>query len=311
MALARRHAMAIPASSCFHYHTELRAVGAGAWTGVADLGESARLLGSGPSVVVSNGLVTLTRCGRVFRSGSQSRASFDGGEALSATLRAGDRLSCWRGGTAEIGLSVRRAGSLVLGLGTLGDVPDHDIAIDHDPRIDEMEFARDIRFIDRPDTRIVWLDPARPGELEARLRELDGDLAGVSGLAIVVRTDDAAVSRELNRRTMEPFRLGPSFTVFLTAAARFSSVDEWLQHGRALSAERPRDPWLRVRIGASECVVPEGTTATVDGWLVHVHRVWERGVPGRLSQLGVAHAEAGVTPAMLERSTAAVARGLT
>lgn len=303
--------MAIPSSSCFHYHTDLRAGGAGEWTGVAELGESASLLGSGPSVVVSNGLVTMTRRGHVSRSGSQSRASFDGGEALSETLRAGDRLSCWRGETAEIGLSVRRAGSLVLGLGTLGDVSDHDITIEHDPRIAEMEFARDIHFIDRPGTRIVWLDPARPAELEARLRELDGDLAGVYGLAIVARTDDEAVSRELSWRTMRPFRPGPGFSVFLTASSRFSDVEAWLQYGRALPTERPRDLWLRVRIGACERVVPEGTTATVDGWLVHVHRVWERGVPGRLSHLGVARAEAGITPAMLERSTAAVAQGLT
>jgi hypothetical protein len=240
-----------------------------------------------------------------------SSASFDGGEALAAVLRPWDRLACWRDGTAEIGLSVTRAGSLVLGLGTLRHAPGGGITIDHDPRVEERELACDVRYIDRPGTRIVWLDPKRPMELEARLRELDGDLAGVNVLAIVVRTDDATVVRELNRRTMGRHRPGLGATIFVTAAERFSSVEEWLQYGRALSTERPRDLWLRVRSGSSDCLVPEGRTATVEGWLVHVLRVHEPGIPGRLSQLGLVPADTGVTPTMLECSTAAVATGLT
>ena len=226
-------------------------------------------------------------------------------------LREGDRLACWRSGTAEIGLSVTRAGSLVLGLGTLGHTPGGDVTIDHDPRVEERELACDVRYIDRPGTQIVWLDPDRPSELQAHLRELDGDLTGVNVLAIVVRTDDEAVSLELNRRTMGRHRPDLGATVFLTAAARFSSVEEWVQYARALSTERPRDLWLRVRSGKGERLVPEGTTASVDGWLVHVLRVYEPGMPGRLSQLGLVPADAGVPPAMLECSTAAIAKGLT
>ena len=100
-------------------------------------------------------------------------------------------------------------------------------------------------------------------------------------------------------------------TIFLTAGERFSGVEEWLQYGRALSTERPGDLWLRVRSGSRECLVSEGRTATVDGWLVHVLRVYEPGIPGRLSQLGLVPADTGVTPAMLERSTVAVATELT
>lgn len=302
--------MAIPGWSCYHYHTALHAERAGEWAGVADEGESASLLGSGPAVVVSNGRVTMTRRRHAFQREPEVRAIFDGGEALAATLRAGDRLSCWRGGTAEIGLSVRRAGLLVLGLGTLGDVPDNDVAIDQDPRVEETELARDFRDIDRPGTRVVWLDPARPSELDAHLRELDGELAGVKGLVIVVRTDDEAVSTDLSQRTMLRFRTGPSFALFRSVSTRFASLDEWLRYGRALSPVRPRDLWLRVRIGARECVVPEGTTTTVDGWIVHVLRVHQPGVPGRLSQLGLARVDSGITREMLERSTAAVANGL-
>jgi hypothetical protein len=240
-----------------------------------------------------------------------SRASFDGGEALAAVLREGDRLACWRHMTAEIGLSVTRAGSLVLGLGTLGHAPGDGITIDDDPRVEERELACDVRYIDRPGTHIVWLDPTRPSDLEARLRELEGHLTGVNVLAIVVRTDDMRVSLELNRRTMRRHRPGRGATIFLTAAERFSGVEEWLQYGRALSTERPRDLWLRVRSGSRDCLVPEGTTVTVDGWLVHVLRVHEPGIPGRLSQVGLVLADAPVTPAMLECSTAAVAAGLT
>jgi hypothetical protein len=208
-------------------------------------------------------------------------------------------------------MSVTRAGSLVLGLGTLGPTPGPDITIDHDPRVEERELACEVRYIDRPGTHIVWLDPDRPSELAARLRELDGDFPGVKVLAIVVRSDDDAVRQDLNRRTMERHRSGLGATVFLTAAERFSSVDEWLRYCRALSPERPRDLWLRVRSGKRECLITEGTTATVDGWLVHVLRVYEPGIPGRWSQLGLVAADAGVTPAMLERSTEAIAKGLT
>ena len=54
---------------------------------------------------------------------------------------------------------------------------------------------------------------------------------------------------------------------------------------------------------------PRGRTVTFDGWLVHVLRVYEPGIPGRLSQLGLVQADTGVTPAILERSTSGSPRG--
>jgi hypothetical protein len=302
--------MAIAPWSCYRYDTVLHADREGNWAGVADDDGSASLLGSGPSVVVIDGRVTMTRRQReTLKRRVVSQTSFDGGETLKALLRQGDRLACWRGGTGEIGLSVSRAGSLVLGLGTLGDMPASDISIHHDPRVEERELACEIRYIDRPGTHIVWLDPDRPSDFEAHLRKLEGALPIVNVLAIVVRTDDNAVSLELNRRIMGRHRPGLGATVFLRAAKRFSGVEEWLQYGRALSTEPPRDLWLGIRSGKCECLVPEGTTATVDGWLLHVLRVCEPGLPGRLSQLGLVAASAGVTAAMLERSTEAIAKG--
>jgi hypothetical protein len=303
--------MAIPYWSCYRYDTVLHADRDGAWAGIADDDGSESLVGRRPSVVVTNGRVTLTRRGDGSLDESQTaRASFDGGEALQAVLREGDRLACWRGPTAEIGLSVTRAGSLVLGLGTLGHTPGGDFTVDHDPRVEERELAGEVRYIDRPGTHIVWLDPATPSELEAGLRELDGSFPGVNVLGIVVRSDDLAVQQEMNRRTMKHHRSGLGAAVFLTAAERFSTLDEWLQYGRSLSPERPRDLWLKVRRGDCECLVPEGTTATVDGWLVHVFRVYEPGIPGKWSQLGLVSADAGVTAAMLARSSALIDDGL-
>jgi hypothetical protein len=304
--------MAIPGRSCYHYETVAHAGRDGEWSGFAEDDGTPSLLGSRPSVVVSNGRVTMTRRAHQAREGSPtSKASFDGGEALAAVLRQGDRVACWRTPTAEIGLSVTRAGSLVLALGAVGGAPGDGITVDHDPRVEECELAGHVRYIDRPRTRIVWLDPSRPSELEAGLREIDGDLAGVNVLAIVVRTDDPRINHQLNRRTMGRRQPGLGATVFLTAAERFTSVEAWLQYSRGLSRERPRDLWLRVRSGSHDCLVPEGTTAAVDGWLVHVLRVYEPGLPGRLSQLGLVAADAGVTAATLECSTAAVDAGLT
>ena len=129
-------------------------------------------------------------------------------------------------------------------------------------------------------------------------------------LGIVVRSDDMAVVRELNQRTMWRPRPGHS-RMFLRVAERFSTLQEWLHYGRALSTELPHDLWLRIRSGSRECLVPEGRTATFDGWLVHVLRVREPGLFGRLSQLGLVRTDAGVTQSILERSTSAVATGLT
>lgn len=296
--------MAIPSASRYHYYTVVHADRDGAWSGTADDDGAPSLLGSRPSVVVTNGRVTMTSR---WAGSAASKASFDAGEALRAVLRDGDRLACWRIGTAEIGVSVTRAGSLVLGLGALGDAPGGDITIDHDPRVEEVELARELQYLDLPGTQLVWLDPHRPSELASRLRELDGEVSGVDRLGIVVRSDDSAVVRELNRRTMWRPRPGPS-RMFLTVAERFSTLEEWLHYGRALSTELPHDLWLRIRSGSRECLVPEGRTATFDGWLVHVFRVCQPGIP---AQLGLIQTDTGVTQAILERSTSAVARGLT
>jgi hypothetical protein len=144
--------MAIPGASRYHYHTVGHADCDGNWSGTADDDGSPSLLGSRPSVVVTNGRVTMTRR---WAGSTASTASFDAGEALRAVLRDGDRLACWRDGTAEIGVSVTRAGSLVLGLGTLGGAPGGDITIDHDPRIEERPLAGELSYLDRPGTRFV------------------------------------------------------------------------------------------------------------------------------------------------------------
>lgn len=304
--------MAIPAAGRYHYHTIVHTDRDGVWSGTADDDGSPSLLGSRPSVVVTDGRVTMTRrWSEILTPSTASTASFDAGQALRAVLRDGDRLACWRTGTGEIGVSVTRAGALVLGLGTLGGAPGGDITIDHDPRVEEVRLARQLQFLDQPGTQFVWLDPHRPSDLAARLLDLDGDLTGVKRLAIVVRSDDSAVSDELNRRTMLRPRLGLSSAMFLRAAERFASLEEWLHYGRGLSTERPRDLWLRIRRGSRECLVPQGRTATFDGWLVHVLRVHEPGIPGFLSQLGLVQTDTGVTEAILERSTSAVATGLT
>ena len=304
--------MAIAPWDWYQYHTVVDAAGDGQWSGLADDDGAPSLLDSRPSVAVSNGRVTLVRRSRKSREYSTaSNASFDGGEALAAVLRAGDRLECWRVATGDIGLAVTRAGSLVLGLGALGNAPAPDITTHHDPRIDDVARARDLRYIDGPENRIVWLDPNKPSEFEARLRELDGDIPGVKVLGIVVRTDDAAVSNALLVRTMDRPIARVRTSSFLTASERFSNLEEWLEYSRALPTERPRDVWLGIKIRSRDYQVVEGTSATLDGWLTHVLKVYEPGLPGQFTQLGLVPAATGVTAAMLERSTAAVARGLT
>lgn len=304
--------MAIAPWYCYRYHTVVHAAGDGEWSGIADDDGSPSLLDSRPSVAVSNGRVTMVRRSpESLEYSTASNASFDGGEALAAVLRGGDRLECWHDLTGDIGVTVTRAESLLLGLGTLGNAPDPAITIEHDPRVEEVVHARNVRYIDGPGTRILWLDPKKPSELEAQLRELDRGFTGVKVLGIVVRTDDTAVSNDLLNRTMERLLPGVGAASGLRAAERFSNLEEWLQYSRALPTERPPDLWVRIRIGSREYQVVEGTSATLDDWLAHVLKVYEPGLPGQFTQLGLVRAATGVTAAMLERSTAAVARGLT
>jgi hypothetical protein len=181
--------MAISRQGQFQYSAVLQR-NLESWKGSAHDDGLPSLLGSGPSVAVTEGRVTLTRSWRGALSASlMSAAAFEVGGSVESVLREGDLLSCWRTGTAEIGLSVTRNGSLELGLGVLHDTPAVGITIEHDPRVEETELARKFRYIDQPGSHIVWLDPQRPRELEAGLRELDGELSGVKVLAIVVRSD--------------------------------------------------------------------------------------------------------------------------
>ncbi len=301
--------MVMPRSGCYEYATVLQAKTDGTLGGIADDDGGESLLGTHPSVVVTEGRVTLIRRNRTTLTRPQpSHGVFDGGPALMRVLRQGDRLACWRDGCAELGLSVTRGGSLMLAVGSLGPTPCKDVIIEHDPRVEETELALETSSADRPGARVVWLDPDRPDEVEAQLRKLDRDLTGVKALVIVMRTDDYAVRTELTRRATSV--RGDVSARFITAAERFSSLEEWLQHGRALPTKRPADLWLRVRSGGREWCVPQGTTAAVDRWLVHVRRVYEWGVPGYPSQLGMVATGTGVTAEMLEHSTAAVAQGL-
>src|SRR3954463_8979446 len=99
--------MAIAYWDWYRYHTVVDAAGDGQWSGLADDDGAPSLLGSRPSVDVSNGRVALVRRSPQNRAYSTaSSSSFDGGEALAAVLRAGDRLECWRVLTGDIGLAV-------------------------------------------------------------------------------------------------------------------------------------------------------------------------------------------------------------
>jgi hypothetical protein len=300
--------MVMPRSGCYHYDTVLQAKADGTLGGIAEDDGGESLFGTQPSVIVTGGRVTLIRRNRGLARSQPSHGVFEGGQALTAVLRQGDRLACWRDGCAELGLSVTRGGSMVLAVGSLGRTPCNGVIIDEDPRVEETELALEVRSADRQGARVVWLDPERPDDVEAQLRKLGRDLAGVRILVIVMRTDDYDVRTELTRRASNV--RGNVSTKYITAAQRFSSLEEWLQYGRSLQTGRPADLWLRVRSGDCESCVPQGTTGAVDRWLVHVRRVYEWGVPGYPSQLGIVATGAGVTAEMLEHSTAAIARGL-
>jgi hypothetical protein len=297
--------MAIPLSACFDYRASMHALGR-TWAGRSTDDGQVSLVGPGPSVTLGDGRVTFTR-----DEPSPSlvrQAGLDVGAAPGALVQEGDLLSCRRVLTGQVGLSLTRDRRLLLALGVSAHRTEPYVTVDDDPRVEEIALARRIRYIDRPATAIVWLDPAHPADLEERLRELDRPYAGHR--AVVARTDDASVRLALNRRAMHRDHYQPGSRSFDTAPERFASLEAWLQYGRALPTERPSDLWLRVRIGQAEQRVPQGTTTTIDGWLVHAHCVNEPGIPGRWSELAVARADAGVDTAMLEQSAAAVARGL-
>jgi hypothetical protein len=304
--------MAISSRGCFDYRATLHADGLGAWIGTAADDRHVSLVGPRPSVVLRRARLTLTRHRNVDAGEALAAAAHvDVGHAPEAVLRNGDLLACRRDAATEITLSLIRDGRLRLHLGASAIMGDTRLAIEHDPRVEDAVLAREIRYISKPESAIYWLDPSRPDDLEARLREIGAPAPGVKLRAIVARTDDPALRLDLNRRTMQPGRYRDGAAVFLTASERFATLDAWLEHGRSLPTERPADLWLRVSIDGVEQRIPQGRTTTIGDWLVHVHRVYEPGVPARASMVGVVHTDTGVSASVLEASTGDVARGAT
>ena len=161
--------MAIPLTTQFDHLITVTRDGSGAWVGRADIERERRthpgLVGASPELRLAHGVVTLHPTESDFNpfgssSGHQgvAAASFRVGEALEAVHEDGDRLRVWRGGTAELGVTVFRDGRFILGFGTL-------VAMGPGPGI---SFTEDPRATQRDPHRRV-LPSVRPTDLYVRI----------------------------------------------------------------------------------------------------------------------------------------------
>jgi len=114
----------------------------------------------------------------------------------------------------------------------------------------------------------------------------------------------------MNHRVSElhrPLPHGRSSCRYVDVDARFNTREEWLDYLRTIPKSRPDDLWLRINIGVTSTTLGQGAYAFVDCWHLFVRKVHEPGLPGQLSQLGIARSHPAMTQTALIESMQAIA----
>lgn len=315
--------MAISPAGCFDYTvvvTRDRPIWRGSCETLSTPSFHPGLAGSRPQFELAAGIVT-------FRS-TESRQSlntnphFDRwgppasllrmpvGLALESVLAEGDILRVSRHSTTDLAISVRTGADLRIGLGAVGfGHLSPKITIEEDPRAGETSLFDVIWSLEQPETTLIWLNVSDAGH-EAVFRDIKKAPPGL--LVIAIAGDDPVQRRQMNHRVADlnaPLPPGRSGCRYVDVDARFKSRDEWIRYLRNLPKSRPDDLWLRIKIAETCTTVREGDYAFVDPWHLFVRKVCEPGLPGQLSQLGIAWANPALTQATLIESTIAVASG--
>jgi hypothetical protein len=180
------------------------------------------------------------------------------------------------------------------------------MTVHEDPRAAEVNLSRVIKTIDRPDTTLVWLDPADPN-FEATINTLP-ELPG-ERLVIAITGRNAEERRQVNWRVAgSPFSTHAS-REFVSVEPRFANCEQWLAYLRQLPRVRPHDLYLRFRFDGEDIDVCEGEQAFKRPWHLFVAKVYTPGLPGEWSQLAIVREHRAIDIQMVIDSTRMVASG--
>jgi hypothetical protein len=230
------------------------------------------------------------------------------GSALGSILEKGDVVRLSRYGTADLAISVRNGQDVKIGLGAVGiSHLGPRISVEDDTRARETSLLSVIRSLDKPDTTLIWLNVADVDREVAR-RDIQNAPPGRVVTAIPGPDPDARLQMHPRISDLRgPLPPGRSSYRYVNVDARFKTPQEWVQYVHTRPRTRPDDLWLRVNIDGASTTVREGNYALVDPWHIFVQKVYEPGVPGELSQLGIARTSPAITEKALIESTQAVA----
>jgi hypothetical protein len=103
-------------------------------------------------------------------------------------------------------------------------------------------------------------------------------------------------------------RRNQGFRFFVDVESRFTSREQWQNHLQELRKVR-QDLYIRLVINGSHVEVREGQQAFKKPWHLFVEKLYRPGIPGELSQMGVACEHPAVTPTMVVDSTKQIASG--
>jgi hypothetical protein len=301
--------MAIRAEAQFNYTFRLRRGLDAVWRGEAHgAPDEPHLVGPTPRVSLSDGVLSLTAATSLRRFLARSRgvpmaavASIGVGAALEAVLEDDDAIRYDRDGMGALGLVVTRGDRLVLAIGAVTPrLGDFGLAVETDPRADDVRFYYMRSLLDDPKATLVWLDPGSP-EYESQLAELDRIPPHVTMVSIAARADDWTAAHAVNERALgtRRHRWGMNFERVDT---RIRTRDDFVAHLRSLPKRRPDDFFVRFTVEGCSADVREGEGLASGSWLFYVAKVASTESAWTSSQVGVAREHPALTVEALRES---------
>ncbi len=233
------------------------------------------------------------------------RIEFGVGSSLEAVAEEGDLVSVYRFGTADLAATLMRNGRLIVALGSVAGLPlGSEISLTEDPRAAEQDLYYLTAWLARASSKLIWIDP-EIDDVSAKLASIER--AQKLSLVVAVRAS-SSVASELNRQIFS-VRSGAASLIYQQVDVRFPNQEAWLAYLADLPKSRPTDLHVAVTIGHERSIVCEGQVISLNGFHVFVKGVFNPGIPGQFSQMGLAAHRDWLTPEMLLESTQSISSG--
>lgn len=272
------------------------------------------MAGKGPLFELDDRRITLRateskftgRTNRHFRRWGPPRTSvlFEVGNAPAAVMQEGDQLFFHRHGTGDYALTIIRNQSLILGVGSIVRLSlGKEIQVEEDARVKELrlyELAGDLDRLDDLESQVVWLEIGQ-GDLDRQL-ELLRRAPVCDHLIVAIKRigGEQEEPHDFWERVMDCTEAG--IVAYYEVDSRFSEKQAWIDFVMGLPRERPNDLHLSFATGQERTNLCEGEEAYIGSYYARVERVYRRGIPGKLSSLGIGLLSSALTKDMIIES---------